>query len=118
MDEEYVEEEQKKGFFAWLGSIFKKKDEEEEQKPEEEMKYKRRLFDGSIEKYLDQNLDSYITEYGIVTELDLQGYEERYESLTGRVKGMKEYILDSDAVVGQMEKDLALVKKKAKPARK
>lgn len=118
MEEEYVEEEQKKGFFAWIGSIFRKNDDEEGEKPEEELKYKRRLFDGRIEKYLDQNLDSYITEYGIVTELDLQGYEERYNSLTGRVKEMKDYILDSDAIIGNMEKDLQLVKKKAKPAKK
>lgn len=116
MEEEYAEEEQKKGFFSWIGSVFKgKKDEEEEEKTPT---YNRRLFDGRIEKYLDQNLDSYISEYGIVTELDLQGYENRYEKLTGRVKSMKEYILDSDAILGQMEKDLLEVKGKIKTTKK
>ena len=116
MEEEYVEEEQKKGFFSWLGSIFRRNDDEEEE--EKAPTYNRRLFDGRIEKYLDQNLDSYISEYGIVTELDLQGYENRYEGLTGRVKKMKEYILDSDAILGQMEKDLLEVKGKVKTTKK
>lgn len=113
MTDEYNEEEEKRGFFSRL--FGRKKDEEEE---EEAPKYSRRLFDGRIEKYLDQNLDSYITEYGIVTELDIQGYESRYDRLTGRIKSMKEFMLDSDAIIGQMEKDLMDVKGRIKPTKK
>jgi hypothetical protein len=113
MADEYMEEEEKRGFFSRL---FGRKKEEEE--TEEAPHYNRRLFDGRIEKYLDHNLDSYIAEYGIVTELDLQGYENRYDKLTGRVKSIKEFILDSDAILGQMEKDLLDVKGKIKPAKK
>jgi hypothetical protein len=114
--ENIEDNEEKKGFFAWLGSKFSGKDDEEE--VEEVPAYKRRLFDGRIEKYLDQNLDSYITEYGIVTELDLQSYEERYSSLTDRVKSMKDFILDSDAMISQMEKEMLEVGSKIKPTKK
>jgi hypothetical protein len=117
MTDEIIEEEQeKKGVFSWLASKFggKKEEGEEPEAPQ----YKRRLFDGRIEKYLDQNLDSYISEYGIVTELDLQGYEQRYQTMTGRVKTLKEFMLDSDAVLGQMEKEMELIGKGAKKAKK
>lgn len=114
--ENIEENEEKKGFFAWLGSKFKGKGDEEE--VEEAPAYKRKLFDGRIEKYLDQNLDSYIKEYGIVTELDLQSYEERYGSLTDRVKSMKTFVLDSDALISQMEKELLDVGSKIKPTKK
>jgi hypothetical protein len=107
MPEEIIEEQEKKGFFTWLKEKFSRKEEEEEQ--EEAPQYKRRLFDGRIEKYLDQNLDAYISEYGIVTGLDLEVYEERYGRLTGRISVMSEYMSDADVKVSVMEKELAQV---------
>lgn len=109
---EYVEEEEESGgFMHWLKGIFSKKDEEEEeQKPQ----YKRRLLDGRIEKYLDQNMDAYVQEYGIVTGLDLESYEVRYTSLTGRVSSIKEYMVDADANLSAMEKELDEVQKASK----
>lgn len=107
MSEEYVEaEEEKKGFFGWLRSHFQK-DEEEEEVPA----YKRKILDGRIEKYLDQNMSGYIQEYGILTSLDLESYELRYNDLTSRISGMKEYMIDSDARVSAMEKEIAEVQK-------
>lgn len=114
MTDEIIEEE-KKGFFNWLTSRFQgKKDEEVPVEPE----YKRRLFDGRIEKYLDQNLDSYISEYGIVTALDLEAYEQRYTRLTSGVKEIRDFILDSDALITGMEKELILIEKNAKKVKK
>jgi hypothetical protein len=111
MDVEYVDEaEEKKGFFLWLKSKFGSSEEEGEI---EIPHYKRRLLDGRIEKYLDQNFNSYIQEYGIVNGLDLESYEERYQDLTGRIADMKEYMLESDAVISSMEKDIQLIKKEA-----
>jgi hypothetical protein len=111
MADEYVEaEEHRKGFFEWLRSHFHKEEEEEEEAP----KYKRKLLDGRIEKYLDQNMNGYIQEYGILTGLDLESYEMRYTNLTSRISGMKEYMIDSDAKVSAMEKEIAEVKKAAK----
>ena len=114
--QEIEENDEKKGFFTWLSSKFREKDGEED--IEEVPPYKRRLFDGRIEKYLDHNLDSYITEYGIVTELDLQSYEERYSNLTDRVRSMKDFILDSDAMISHVEKELLEVGSKIKPTTK
>lgn len=112
MAEEYIEEEQETGGFRnWLKGLFSKKEEGEE---EESPKYKRRLLDGRIEKYLDQNMDAYVQEYGIVTGLDLEAYEIRYGELTGRVSKMKEYMVDADAHLSAMEKDLDDVQKASK----
>ncbi|MFW3146447.1 MAG: hypothetical protein ACMUIE_06515 [Thermoplasmatota archaeon] len=106
------EQEQKKGFMSWLKGVFRKKDPDAEP---EAPKYKRKLLDGRIEKYLDQNMDSYIQEYGIVTGLDLESYEIRYGKLTGRIAGMKEYQLSAEARISALERDLEEVKKAAKP---
>ncbi|MEA3559223.1 MAG: hypothetical protein U9R75_08230 [Candidatus Thermoplasmatota archaeon] len=111
MTEEIIEEEQQGGgFVSWLKGIFQKNEIEEEEDP----KYKRRLLDGRIEKYLDQNMDSYIQEYGIVTGLDLESYEIRYGELTGRVSRMKEYMIDADAHVSAMETEIEEVQKASK----
>lgn len=109
---EYIEEEEESGGFVhWLKGLFGKKEEEEEEK---QPQYKRRLLDGRIEKYLDQNMDSYVQEYGIVTGLDLESYEIRYTQLTGRVSSMKEYMVDADANLSAMEKELDQVQKESK----
>lgn len=111
MDVEHADEnEEKKGFFGWLKSKFHSGDGEEEI---EIPHYKRKLLDGRIEKYLDHNFNSYIQEYGIVNGLDLESYEERYQDLTGRISEMKEYMLESDATISSMEKEIQLVKKEA-----
>ena len=111
VEEFYEEQEEKKGFFDWLRSVFKR---DEEEKVEEAPKYKRKLLDGRIEKYLDQNMDAYIQEYGIVTGLDIESYEIKYSNLTSRISGMKEYMIDTDAQVSMMEKEIVDVEKASK----
>jgi hypothetical protein len=113
MQEELIEETGKMGFLSWIKSIFgggKDEIEEEPQPPH----YKRKLLDGRIEKYLDQNLSTYITEYGILTGLDLESYEIRYDKITGRISTMKEYMLTSDARITEMERDIAAIQKSVK----
>ena len=111
MAEEIIEEEEQGGgFMNWLKGIFHQKEGEEEENP----RYKRRLLDGRIEKYLDQNMDSYVQEYGIVTGLDLESYEIRYGELTGRVSKIKEYMVDADAQISGMEKEIDEVQKASK----
>ncbi|MFO8051042.1 MAG: hypothetical protein R6V01_05015 [Thermoplasmatota archaeon] len=111
MVEEIIEEEEQRGgFMTWLRGVFGKKDdmaEEEQEAPQ----YKRKLLDGRIEKYLDRNMDSYIQEYGIVTGLDLESYENRYNDLTGRVSSMKEYMADADSKLSAMETEMIEVQK-------
>lgn len=110
--EQVEEANEKKGFFAWLSSVFHKKEDEEVEK--EAPHYKRRLFDGRIEKYLDQNMNAYVSEYGIVTGLDLEVYEERYQTLTTRATAMKEYMSEADANVSKMERELVEVQAASK----
>jgi hypothetical protein len=98
---------EKKGFLAWIKNRFSQEEADEEEEPT----YKRKLLDGRIEKYLDQNFSSYIKEYGILDGLDLESYEIRYERLTGRVSSIKEYMIEADADITRMEKDLSEVSK-------
>lgn len=113
MVEEYIDEDtHKKGFFEWLRSVFHKEEIEEVEK--EAPKYKRRLMDGRIEKYLDQNLNGYIQEYGILTGLDIESYDIRYNELTGRISEMKEYMAEADAQVAAIEKDILSIEKASK----
>lgn len=107
-----IEEEiERKGIMSRFFGIFGKNDNEEEP---EAPKYNRRLLDGRIEKYLDQNLNSYIQEYGIVTSLDLESYEMRYERITGGIASMKEYQLNAEARISGMEIEVKEIKKVAK----
>ncbi|MGA1848639.1 MAG: hypothetical protein ACMUHB_04785 [Thermoplasmatota archaeon] len=115
MEEEY-EEQGKKGFSGWFRSLFHK-GENEEAEPEAPH-YKRKLLDGRIEKYLDQNMNAYINEYGILTGLDLEAYETRYASLTSRISGMKEYMLNSEARISEMERDVTSIQNAAKTVKK
>jgi hypothetical protein len=113
--EEYIEEETgRKGFLSWIKSVFGGHKEEEEAEVPEPATYKRKLLDGRIEKYLDQNMDAYINEYGILTGLDLEGYENRYSLLTGRISSVKEFMLSADARISDMERDIDHIQKAAK----
>jgi hypothetical protein len=112
--EEYIEEETgRTGFLGWIRSVFGGHKEEEEKEPEPPT-YKRKLLDGRIEKYLDQNMSAYVSEYGILTGLDLEAYEMRYERITGRIAGMKEFMLTADAKISDMERDIDVIQKTAK----
>ena len=114
MQEEYIEEETgRKGFLSWIKSVFGGGKDEQDVEPEPPH-YKRKLLDGRIEKYLDQNLSAYITEYGILTGLDLEAYEVRYDKLTGRISKMKEYMLTADARISEMERDIAGIQRSVK----
>ncbi|MBN1390185.1 MAG: hypothetical protein JXA22_06045 [Candidatus Thermoplasmatota archaeon] len=112
MEEQIEEGTGRGGFLHWIRSAFGGHQEEPEEP--EQPTYKRRLFDGRIEKYLDQNMSSYISEYGILTGLDLEAYEMRYGNLTGRISTMKDFILSADARISGMELEIDLVKKAAK----
>jgi hypothetical protein len=107
MEEDSMEQDENRGLFSLLRDKFRGEKDEEEDIPH----YKRRLFDGRIEKYLDRNLDAYIKEYGIVTGLDIEVCEERYGRLTKRISQMTEYLADADVKVTVLENDLEKIKK-------
>ncbi len=76
--------------------------------------YKRRLWDSRIERYLDENLDDYIGEYGLVTKAGIGHYEERYRLMGQKLKGLDTFTLDIDAKVTDLERRSAKIKAKKK----
>lgn len=65
--------------------------------------YQRKLLDSRIEKYLDHHASQYIAEFGLVTSLDIQKYEERYEDMTIRISSLQNFARDVDADVSNLE---------------
>lgn len=68
--------------------------------------YKRTVIDRSIEKYLDRHFDEYIDEYGLVRELDLHIYEEKYNGVVEDIKDIKEYQKDVSAEIAALKRRL------------
>ncbi len=89
-----------------------------DQEAEKEYHYKRRFLDGRIERYLDENFNNYIEEFGLVTRLDTLEYEERHDILAQRISNLKNYMQTSDAEIASLERRLEDVKKIAKKRKK
>ncbi len=68
--------------------------------------YKRTVIDRSIEKYLDQHFDEYIDEYGLVRELDLNIYEQKYDGIVEDIKDVKEFQKDAAAEIAVLKRRL------------
>lgn len=103
--------EEKTGFFDRIRMLFTNVNKEENA-------YQRRLLDRRIERFLDENFDSYIEEYGLVREIDLKKYEERYEELVERIAGLKNFVRETDAEIGNLERRLEAIKKVAGPKKR
>ena len=108
---EMVIEEEQPSFFERLRAHFHKGEEEAP-------RYERKIMDGRIERFLDENFNNYIEEYGLVTELDIRTYEERYDELVGRVKSLTEFSQDLDAEVTDLERRMKAIQAKAKETEK
>ena len=80
---------------------------------EEEEEYKRRLFDGRIEKYLDEHFDEYIKDYGLITKQHLTAYEKRATGIEERLSSLTTYTRDVDATVADLERRVTEVQKVA-----
>jgi|PlaIllAssembly_1097288.scaffolds.fasta_scaffold962258_2 hypothetical protein len=106
MEEEV--QEQKKGFFSRIKSFFHKGTAEEDQM------YKRKMMDKKVERYLDNNFESFITEYGMVREIDLVRYDERHGILTQKLAVLNEFVKDADAEIGGLEIRVDHLKKNIK----
>lgn len=101
------ENEEQQGFWSRVKAAFSSEDEESNL-------YNRRLIDNRIERYLDRNFDSYIDEYGLVREMDLKRYDERYDGLSERIEGLKGFMKEADAEAGNLEGRIETIKMKAK----
>lgn len=76
--------------------------------------YRRHVMDRRIESYLDHHFDEYLEEYRIITEVDLEMVGDRYSVLQQDVKNLRQFSLDMDAEVSDLEKRVKKVKGKAK----
>ena len=76
--------------------------------------FQRKTWDRRIEGYLDAHFDEYISTYQVVTAIDLERLEGRYENIEIRVKDLKTFALDMDAKVSNLETRVDVLKGKAK----
>ena len=76
--------------------------------------FQRKIWDRRIEGYLDAHFDEYISTYQVVTAIDLERLEGRYENIEIRVKDLKTFALDMDAKVSNFETRVDVLKGKAK----
>lgn len=106
LTEQEQEMEEKPPFFARVKKLFSK---QKEAQPEE-AHYKRKFFDGRIERYLDENFNNYIEEFGLVTRVDTLEYEEKYDILVQRITNLKTFINTADADISSLERKLKNVK--------
>ena len=109
LEEQEQEMEGKPPFFARIKNLFAK----QTAKPEE-ARYKRRFFDGRIERYLDENFNNYIDEFGLVTRVDTLEYEEKYDGLVQRITSLKTFVNGTDAEISSLERRLKNVKTASK----
>ncbi len=116
--EEMMEEQQveaKPPFFSRIKKLFSK---EESSEAPEAAQYKRRFFDGKIERYLDENFNNYIDEFGLVTRVDTLEYEEKYDILVQRINNLKTFVNGADADLSSLERRLKGVKAASKKKKK
>ncbi len=99
------EERQRKSFLDKL-KAYLSDDSEHGPNP----KYKRKLMDSRIEKYLDENFQSFVDEYELLTNVDSLAYEERYDELTYRVQRIGQYQKDTTSKLDELEKRIKALK--------
>ncbi len=68
--------------------------------------YNRNLLDRRLEKYLDKHFDEYIEEFGLVRELHLEVYEDKYEQCVEDVENLEEFQKDIDAEIESLNRRL------------
>lgn len=106
-------EAEKPSFFDRIKGYFSK-----EQEGEENERYERNLLDNRIEKYLDHHASQYISEFGLVTSIDIQAFEERFEDMTVRIKSLQDFARDADADVSNLEHRMEAIKNASKGKKK
>jgi hypothetical protein len=102
-------EMEKPSFMDRIRGYFSRNEDEDEQPV-----YERRLLDNRIEKYLDRHAESYISEFGLLTSIDLERYEERYDDLTKRTGSLQEFARDADATLTNLESRVKTIKAASK----
>lgn len=86
---------------------------DEDYELESETGYSRRMGDRGIERYLDYHFDEYIDEFDVVTGLDLEYLEQRYTNIRVDTQMLRQFTLDADALIADLERRVVSVKGKA-----
>ncbi|MFP4001397.1 MAG: hypothetical protein ACLFU5_05800 [Thermoplasmata archaeon] len=68
--------------------------------------YHRGLMDRRLEKYLDKHFDEYIEEYGLVRELHLEVYEDKYERCVEDIEELEDFQKDIEAEISSLNNRL------------
>lgn len=76
--------------------------------------YQRRIWDSRIEGYLNTHFDEYISTYEVVTTIDLERIEGKYDDIEICIKDLKDFALDTDAKVSNFEIRVETLKGKVK----
>lgn len=86
---------------------------DDEYELETESGYRRRYGDRGIEKYLDSHFDEYLDDYSVVTGLDLESLEQRFNNVKVDTQMLRQFTLDADALIADLERRIVAVKGKA-----
>ncbi len=73
--------------------------------------YKRNIIDRRIELYLDRHFDEYIEEFGLVRELDLQVYEDRYQEMVEGINEINEFQTEALTDIHDLKRRLDRIEK-------
>jgi hypothetical protein len=90
----------------------------EEEMTEDWTGYERGYLDRRVENYIDAHFDEYVTEYGLVTKLDVETYEERFADMQSRVSALQAFTRGVDAEVTSLERRAGAVEASLKKGKK
>jgi len=103
-------EEEQEGLMDRFKGFFYNEDYE----LETETGYRRKYGDRGIEKYLDSHFDEYLEDYDVVTGLDLEYLEQRFNNVKIDTQMLRQFTLDADALIADLERRVSVVIGKAK----
>lgn len=66
--------------------------------------YERSILDRRIEKYLDEHFDEYISEFGLVRELEIEVLGSNYVAMVKDIEDIEEFQLDVESELSSLRR--------------